>query len=178
MHRPYYYSTARQQHLIREAESWRHTPFGKGPGVKGIRGGVDCIRLVVHLHRATGAAQVVDGTIPAKYPLNWSAHNKTSLLERWLEANGWLQFDAEGKPQSTDKAIVVRRRWDLRCGDLALFAPGAAIHHIETVLSPHSMVGALHSYGVRIGGWESPLPRTGKTIASVFQYGFRIIENA
>lgn len=176
MSTPYYNTPERVAALVAECETWRHTPFGKGPGVKGPRGGVDCIRIFIHLHQATGALGEIDeATIPS-YSITWSQHNTTSPLVDWMVEHGWLALDGEGQAVSTPKALVIRDRADLLPGDGTLFAPGKSIHHLETVLGPNKLCGSMYPIGVMIGGWERRLPRLCKTIADTFQYGFRLLE--
>lgn len=122
--------------IIAEALTWVGTPYHDLQGLKGPRGGVDCVYLLL------GVAQAV-GSLPATFPRpiyspQWHLHQDGERYRETLEAVGC-------------RATT----WDARQpGDIVLFRFGRVASHAAILVTPDDIVHAQSRRGVR----RQPVP--------------------
>ena len=66
--------------VIKEAETWLHTPYHHKGRVKGTQGGVDCAMLLAEVYAKCGVIKPLEDV---EYPPDWMLHRG---LERYMEA--------------------------------------------------------------------------------------------
>lgn len=112
------------------ANSWLGTPFVQNSRIRGPSGGVSCQMLCAALQIETGAVEVFD---PPRAPMNWAKHNKTSLVEPYMDAH---------------PRFVRILNEPLHPGDVLGFKLGGCIHHMGTYLGVNDFIHVFENVGV------------------------------
>lgn len=121
------------------ADSWIGTPFGQNGCVKGPGGGVSCQMLSAAIQIETGAVEKCD---PPRAPMNWARHNKTSLVEPYMDRHP--RFSRLGKADVPEP------------GDILGFKLGGCVHHMATFLGGGMFIHVFENIGVFVASLHEP----------------------
>lgn len=111
--------------VVAQARRWLGTPYHHAADVLGV--GVDCAMLPVRVFTDAGIVHGVED--PRPYPPDWHLHRSEERYLRWMQRYGYR----------------VRRGWEVRPGDMALFKFGRCVSHggiVETVGADPIMIHA------------------------------------
>lgn len=123
---PYYQDSARCAVLLAEARDWLGTPFSENTAVKGLQGGVSCVRYLEACHAAAGA--IVPATLPVlpvEEVRHWHEHHAESKIVEWL-----AQPAVRGRVRRVDESEAPM------IGDLVIMRVQLTEHHIGLWCGP------------------------------------------
>jgi cell wall-associated NlpC family hydrolase len=132
--------------LIKEAQSWRRTPFRPHCQIKGV--GCDCVGFPHALLQSLGAIQPI--TFPS-YALDEGSHSNESKLERVLVEAGCFKDVWHCSYRPSPISHLPSSLPDLpplMHGDLLGFHLGRSVHHIGVLLVAPHFIHSLQNYGV------------------------------
>lgn len=121
---PFYHTRERQSRFLAECHSWLRTPFSPNCKVKGLSGGVDCVRFAAAVHVATGAlARIEIPVLPVEWIRSWHEHHAESRLIEFFR-------------QPAIAARLQRIEDEPMIGDVAVLRHGLSEHHVALWAGP------------------------------------------